>query len=249
MAPPDAPFARALYPPSHDKGPVKPYPDVEAVKRAISRAGYWPWQEFDEDYNEKFAMEGVKKFQQENGLSATGNYGEPTHTRLLDTRRKGSKTEWAFDKTAIHMMEEADREINMKPENKALTKARAMLAFCRLFDGPYIYGGQHDRTFTNDDVHDGFDCSSSTSFVLWKFNLMNSNMAQVSSWFSSWGLAGRGKYVTIHSAWDHVWMEFSLPEGWYRFDTSPYGQYGHGPRVRNLRRPDSRFVHRHPANM
>jgi len=249
MAAPVVHFVRPLYPPSHDKGPSKPYSDIEAVKRAISRAGFWPWQEFDQNYSEKFAMEGVKPFQQHFGLNPTGYYGEPTHSKLVNTRKKGSKTEWAFDKTAILMMEKADKEINMKPENKALSKARAMLAYCKLFDGPYSYGGQHDRTFADDDPHDAFDCSSSTSFVLWKFNLLGSSMAQVSSWFFNWGLAGRGEYVTIHAAWDHVWMEFSLPEGYFRFDTSPYGFGSHGPRVRTVRRPYSRFVHRHPAGM
>lgn len=249
MAAPDVPFPRALYPPSHDKGPVDDYQDVIAVKRAISRAGYWPWQEFDDTYSESFAMDGVRKFQQRYGLSATGNYGEPTHTKLCETRRRDSPTEWAFDRASIIMMENAHDAINMKPENKALTKARAMLAYCKLFDGPYSYGGQHDRSFRDDDPHDAFDCSSSTSFVLWKFNLLGSSTAQVSSWFFKWGLAGRGKYVTIHAAWDHVWMEFTLPEGWYRFDTSPYGMGSHGPRVRTTRRPDSRFVHRHPSGM
>ncbi len=248
MAYPIVPFTRPLYPPSHDKGPVLDYPDIIAVKRAISRAGFWPWQEFDDTYSEDFAMNGVKKFQQKKGLNATGNYGEPTHTALVETRRKDSR-EWAFDKTAILLMEKADDAINLRPENKALSKARAMLAYCKLFDGPYVFGGEHDRSFTDDDPHDAFDCSSSTSFVLWKFNLLGSTMAQVSSWFFNWGLAGRGKYVTIHAAWDHVWMEFNLPEGWYRFDTSPYGIGGHGPRVRNVRRPDSRFVHRHPSGM
>jgi peptidoglycan hydrolase-like protein with peptidoglycan-binding domain len=72
---------RPLYPPSHDKGPVPNGADVEAVKRAVSRAGYFPWQEFDRAYNEKIA-DAVAEFQRDHGIDATGNYGEATHKKL-----------------------------------------------------------------------------------------------------------------------------------------------------------------------
>ena len=52
-------------------------------------------------------MTGVKPFQQANGLSATGNYGEATHEKLRNTHRKGEPTEWAFDQIAINLMAEA----------------------------------------------------------------------------------------------------------------------------------------------
>lgn len=104
---PSVPFVRPLYPPSHEKGPVGDGVDVVAVKRAISRAGFFPWQDFDDSYNENFAMSGVKPFQQVSGLSATGNYGEATHEKLRNTRRKGSVDEWAFDQISINLMVEA----------------------------------------------------------------------------------------------------------------------------------------------
>jgi len=104
---PAVPFPRPLYPPSHDKGPVSDDVDVVAVKRAVSRAGFFPWQDFDDSYNENFAMKGVKPFQQQNGLSATGNYGKDTHEKLRNTRRKGEPTDWAFDQVAINLMKEA----------------------------------------------------------------------------------------------------------------------------------------------
>lgn len=245
MAAPDAPFARALYPPSHDKGPVPDGPDVVGLKRGLWRAGYWTPPPHDDSYSEKFAMEGVRPYQQASGLTATGNYGEPTHTKLELTHRKDHPDEWAFGAVEIQLFEEADQKFNKTPEDLVLENMRKMLAFCRLFDGPYVFGGEHDWSFADDDVHDGFDCSSSTSFVLYKFGLLGDNKAHVSGWFESWGLSGRGKYLTIHAADDHVWMEFNLPEGYFRFDTSPHGDGVHGPRVRSRRRSDSRFVHRH----
>lgn len=249
MSPPSVPFPRPLYPPSNVKGPVTDNQDIVAVKRAISRAGYFPWQKFDDSYSERFAMEGVKAFQKDNGLQPTGFYGAATHDKLVRTRRRSEPTEWAFDPVAVKMMVTAKEELTALNKNLPLEKARKMLAFCRTFTGSYLYGGQHDGSFDNDKVTSRFDCSSSLSFVLHTFGLLGSDRAQVSSWFETWGEAGRGKYITVHATYDHVWMEFTLPEGYFRFDTSPYGDGGGGPRVRTRPRPDARFVHRHPKGM
>ncbi len=107
MSTPNVEFPRPLYPPSHAKGPVPNDIDVVAVKRAISRAGFWPWQDFDSAYSEAFAQDGVRPFQQQSGLTASGNYGEATHNKLVATHRKGSATEWAFDPISIRLMDEA----------------------------------------------------------------------------------------------------------------------------------------------
>lgn len=240
------PFMRTLYPPYTQKGPVPGGDDVIAVKRAISRAGYFPWRKYDNAYNNRFAIDGVKEFQKASGLSAGGIYGKATHDKLRNTRCKNKPDEWAFDAFSIKLIENAiAREKALVP----LERARAMLEFCRGFDGPYIYGAQHDGSFLNDDRTDGFDCSSSTSYLFWKFGLLGVSSPQVSSWFETWGLLGRGKYVTVHANGDHVWTEFSLPEGYFRFDTSPHGDGPRGPRVRTLKRFDSGFVHRHPEGM
>ena len=81
------PHKRPLYPPDHDKGPVPDGNDIKAVKRAISRAGFWEWQEFDDSYSNAFAHggdsgSGVAGFQRKKGIDATGNYGEATHNAL-----------------------------------------------------------------------------------------------------------------------------------------------------------------------
>jgi Putative peptidoglycan binding domain len=74
-------FKRALYPPSHEKGPVSDGDDVVGVKRAISRAGFFEWQEFDDAYNEAIA-DAVERFQRARGLDPTGAYGSATHSKL-----------------------------------------------------------------------------------------------------------------------------------------------------------------------
>jgi peptidoglycan hydrolase CwlO-like protein len=73
---------------------------------------------------------------------------------------------------------------------------------------PYIYGGGH-ASFQAD----GYDCSGSVSYVLAAAGLVTSPM--VSGQFDDWGESGPGKWVTIYSNADHVWMTIA---GW-RFDT------------------------------
>jgi peptidoglycan hydrolase-like protein with peptidoglycan-binding domain len=94
------PLKRALYPPSHAKGPVKDGDDVIAVKRAISRAGFFPWQPFDDTYNEAIA-DAVRSFQRAKGIQATGNYGQATHEVLRATRSKDGSD--AFDGKAAEL--------------------------------------------------------------------------------------------------------------------------------------------------
>lgn len=241
------PFMRTLYPPSSKRGPVPGGNDVIAIKRAISRAGCFPWKRlYDNAYNDKFAIEGIKIFQKGVGLPASGIYGKTTHDKLRNTRATFKPDEWAFDPYSIKLITNA---IKRQKELEPLEKAREMLAFCHKFVGPYIYGAEHDGSFLDDDFRDGFDCSSSNSYLFWKFGLLGSSRSQVSSWFETWGVSGRGKYITVHANGDHVWTEFSLPEGYFRFDTSPQGDGGRGPRVRTLRRSDAGFVHRHPKGM
>jgi hypothetical protein len=246
MAAPAVPFMRTLYAPYAPKGPVPGGDDVIAIKRAVSRAGHYPWRRFNNSYNDEFAKVGIAAFQKKVGLPVSGVYGKSTHDKLRATRSKDKPEEWAFDPFSIKLIENA---VAKEAEIAPLEKARNMLAFCRKFEGPYIYGGEHDGSFLDDDFRDGFDCSSSTSYVLWKFGLLGSSYSQVSEWFERWAESGRGKFVTVHANDDHVWMEFSLPEGYFRFDTSPHGDGGRGPRVRTRVRPESGFTHRHPKGM
>lgn len=132
----------------------------------------------------------------------------------------------------------------------ALTKARQLLAECRKFTGRYIYGGGHGPQLSALTYSQGLDCSSSTSKALRDVGLFpESSVAQVSGWFEHWGDAGSGRYITIHANYEHVWIQFSLPEGYFRFDTSPHGDGPSGPRVRTKERFTSTFVARHPHGL
>lgn len=88
---------RPLYAPSAGKGAFTG-DDVLALKGVVSRAGFWPWQEFDPVYSERFAKgvfqdgklvkgsEGMAGWQRHLGVQGSGNYGTGTHTAGLNSR-------------------------------------------------------------------------------------------------------------------------------------------------------------------
>jgi peptidoglycan hydrolase-like protein with peptidoglycan-binding domain len=107
--PPSFKFKRDLWGPSYD--PHNRYPmsgdDALAVKRALSRAGFIPWQDFTKTYGEQ-AENGCKAFQKSVGITASddgppkGHYGESTHKKLLKAKAE-MKHEWAFDAHSIQL--------------------------------------------------------------------------------------------------------------------------------------------------
>lgn len=117
--PPAMPFKRPLYPPdakAKGKTPSPDGPDIVAVKRAISRAGYWRWQKFDDTYSNGFAHgkgpgvdSGMEGFQRAHVLAPdvapTGWYGSASHEALrLYIIPTGQHTgQYAFDQTAINL--------------------------------------------------------------------------------------------------------------------------------------------------
>lgn len=114
------PFKRPLYPPDSGK-PSTPGEDVQAVKRAVSRAGYWPWAEFDQQYSNGFShgrkdpngpqgvitkrWGGVAGLQRRLGIQATGYWGKATHEASLKMRVPQGlphEGEFIWDQAAIN---------------------------------------------------------------------------------------------------------------------------------------------------
>jgi len=110
--PDPGPLKRTLYAKDNSNGPSDPGDDIKAVKRAISRAGFWKWQEFNPEYTFEFAHgdgkngPGVAGFQWNNGISAGGTYGEKTHEALRKAKvPKGAPHagEDVWDQTAVNL--------------------------------------------------------------------------------------------------------------------------------------------------
>jgi len=204
-----------------------------AVKRALARAG------FGDLYARgtktplfgPFAVTNTKNFQKAHKIPQSGVVGPITFQKLVPF----------FDAYSTSLY--------MNPKDEALATARQMVQFGFQFSSGYQWGGEHDDTLQDDTPADWFDCSSSVSFMLWHFGLMPVDHAEVSTWFESYGEPLAGKYVTIFANWEHVWIKFSLPEGYFRFDTSPHGDGPRGPRIRTLSRSEANFRVRHPKGL
>jgi hypothetical protein len=128
-------FPRPLYPPDDVDGPVPDGPDVEAVKRIVSKLGRWPWPgtgsppapQFDRAYSNAFAHgkgsnvreSGVEGVQRQAGVAkASGAIGERTYDILLYVRiPKGldNAGEFACDDKAIALLQQA---ATMFPKDK-----------------------------------------------------------------------------------------------------------------------------------
>jgi hypothetical protein len=110
---------RPLYPPDASARGKKPSPaglDVEAVKRAVSRGGRWPWQRFSTEFSNGFSHgagpnvidSGVAGIQRQNGIDATGWIGEATFNLLRSARIPVGLPhagEPLFDARAIELLE------------------------------------------------------------------------------------------------------------------------------------------------
>lgn len=108
----------------------------------------------------------------------------------------------------------------------------------------YVYGGGH-KLLQWITAKEGLDCSSSVSLALSRAGLFRPGMAIVSGAFANWGVPGQGKYFTVWYNWQHVWIQFHGLGHWWRFDTSPWGSGGYGPRMRVLPRSTRGFKARH----
>lgn len=114
MSHPNVEFWRPMYGPQSDNGPTVGG-DVIAWKRALSRAGYLPWNTFDAVYN-RATVAATKLLQKDHDAITpkSGNTGIATFNTLLATHKKGSRYEWAFDPTSVHIYNDA-REQGDKP--------------------------------------------------------------------------------------------------------------------------------------
>jgi hypothetical protein len=105
---------------------------------------------------------------------------------------------------------------------------------------PYRLGGGHGSF-----VDSAYDCSGSVSFALHGANFLASPLD--SSSLMRWGLAGKGKWITVYTNPGHAFMMVAglrFDTGW-RTRNVPGTFPGSGPRWAKAR-PTTGFVARHP---
>ena len=122
----------------------------------------------------------------------------------------------------------------------------AIFAANKLLDKPYKYGGGHAKV---EDT--GYDCSGTISYALLAAKAVKSPLDSTS--FMRWGLAGKGKWITVYSNPGHA---FAVIAG-VRLDTSTGGVTSakiprtaeKGPRWRVALRSPRGYKVRHPLGL
>jgi CHAP domain len=139
------PMIRPLYPPDANqkgKAPSDDGGDVIAIKRAVSRSGHWPWQNFDGAYSNSFSHgrsgnvseNGLAGLQRQNGIDATGWMGEGTYNLIRSARIPNGLPhagEPILDDVAIDMLFDYQAIVagGDKLRERALAKAVAQLGY------------------------------------------------------------------------------------------------------------------------
>ncbi len=117
---------------------------------------------------------------------------------------------------------------------------QAIWAANHIVGKPYIYGGGHSAFIAS-----GYDCSGTVSYALHGGMLLASPLD--SSEFESWGLGGRGQWISIFANAGHAYMDIAG----IRLDTSsaddPTGRQG--PQWRRLRHSNRGYIIRHPLGL
>lgn len=254
---------RVYLPPSHGKG-VFIGPAILAFKRAISRGGRWdPWapEKWDKGYGNNFALgrgtgnvrdSGVRGFQRQEGIYADGVIGDETYQRLRRARvpeGRPNAGQSLFDSMSLSLLQKEVKQFGLDAmrEEKFQKLVTAMRLMSEATPG-YLLGGGHGVPLTDVSIHQRLDCSSSTSKALFEAGMFPGKYAMVSGMFNTWGVPGEGKYFTVYYNSGHVWIRLHKSQ-WWRFDTSPHGDGGRGPRLRYLPRFTGGFGARHWPDM
>jgi hypothetical protein len=126
---------------------------------------------------------------------------------------------------------------------------QAIFAANKLLDKPYKYGGGHAKVEDS-----GYDCSGTVSYAMLAAGLLKTPLD--SSSFMSWGLKGKGAWITVYTNPGHA---YAMIAG-LRLDTSVAGVRARaarqfervterGPRWRPGKRPARGFRARHPLGL
>jgi len=118
----------------------------------------------------------------------------------------------------------------------------------RLLGQPYVYGGGHGSSLATLSP-DGYDCSSTVSYLLHAAGLLGSS-ALDSTALMSFGDAEAGRWVTIYASGVHTFVVVAgLRMDTSRLDDTGPARSASGPRWRTWPRSTGSFVARHPGGL
>lgn len=175
--------------------------------------------------------------------SASGKFGDDAVTVTLRKPMAKKPEPSASTSTAGGSSDEAEADGPLGAVEKVYLEAKAISE--QNLD--YVWGGGHATA--GKPSGGGYDCSGYTAACLLAGGFLPDEWESGvpgSSSFESLGESGKGQYMTIWANSEHVWIEFHLDgRPGARADTSPHGDGGDGPHLRNTRRSTAGFVARH----
>jgi peptidoglycan hydrolase-like protein with peptidoglycan-binding domain len=222
--------------------------DVRVLQAYLTVDGY-PTS-IDGDYGPA-TKSSVVSWQGANGFTANGVFTYADSRKLRSDvakaesspRAKHNKLQTTPGATAT-----IDANGDARAPASAPAKVKEMIAAANsIHTTSYCYAGGHGSWNSS-----CYDCSGAVGFVLHKAGYLNS--PEPSGAMESWGVAGKGKWVTVYAAGPHAFMVIAG----LAFDTAQWGPVtpsGSGPRwltkpnaLANLSDGNS-YVPRHPPGL
>ncbi|MEA2427193.1 MAG: hypothetical protein QOF37_821 [Thermoleophilaceae bacterium] len=217
--------------------------DVKLFQKYLVKSGF---QTRTSGYFGAATRKAERRFEQELGLTVDGkasradqkllrhlaqNGGDPS---TLGSGTGGQGYDAASGNPTAKATLSSDRRTAIAPDSAPQQVKDAITAANAITTKPYKYGGGHGKW---EDT--GYDCSGSVSYALHGGGLLAKPLD--STGFESWGLAGKGQWITVYANAGHAYVYIAG----LRFDTSGAGE--EGPRWRTDTRSPSGYVARHPT--
>jgi peptidoglycan hydrolase-like protein with peptidoglycan-binding domain len=210
--------------------------DIRILQDFLTRAGH---RTSVDGHFGRGTARSVRAFERKQKRKADGRLtaSEIRLLRRVADQRAKLRTQSTPDATT------ATGKATLNPDGTAVPPADAPPEVVKIIEAgnkiakkPYRYGGGHGRWEDS-----GYDCSGSVSYALKGADLVKSPMA--SGGYTSWGEAGKGKWVTTYANSGHVYMVVAG----LRFDTSARKQTGN--RWTTQSRTSRGYVVRHPEGL
>jgi len=154
-------------------------PDVIAVKRALSRAGFMQWGDFTPVYGDGMRR-AVHALHKKHGRKPAG-YGPLAHRDLVATKAVGKPGQMAFDNIAVSIMEHEYDKYHISPELRI--RLNIVAAWRRLYLNRGVIPYSQHRPFLHGVDMDfpiprgGIDCSGTFTLGYDAANAKSPNVA------------------------------------------------------------------------